>query len=231
MKAPRLSPTTRNTLWLAGLLPALLVVAFALKVFLMLGHQSAGADAYAAEQHAEAADSYGANRRLNLVERWVAPFDTGVATFLDGDAAGAVPLYQEALTVVPEEHACKVHINLALAYEALGDAAMEQQDTEGAVQQWQAGIATLAEGDCPLNAGTEKLTEDAVTVDQRLRDKLPDDQQPPPDPPPSEPPPPSEEPKSPQEQQLEERNDRGRELRQENEQYQDYDELQPDYAW
>lgn len=220
---------TRNTLWTAGLLPALIAVAFAVKVVLMLGHEGDGAQAYAAERFGQAREDYSANRRLNVIERWVAPFDAGVSAFRDGDPDGAVDLYLEALTVVPEEHACMVRINLALAYEALGDRAAADGDPEAAVRHWLAGIATLEEGGCTDDAGSEELTDDAVAVDERLRSKLPPQEQP--GPPPEDPPPPPPEPDSPQEQELEQRNSRGEDLRRETEEFEDYSDLKPDYAW
>ncbi|WP_028660530.1 hypothetical protein [Nocardioides insulae] len=219
---------TRSTLLLAGLLPALILLAFAAKVGLMLGNQSSGDRAYAAGDFPAALEDYDANRRLNVLERWIAPFDAGVAAFRTGDHQGAVARYREALTVVPEDRECVVRINLALAFEALGDDAARSGDRAAAEQHWQAGVNALAEGGCPQDAGSEELTEDSGSVDQRLREKLPPTGQRQP-PPLSDPPPPEDE--TPQEELLEERNERGYQERRDNQQWLDDQRGDPEYSW
>jgi hypothetical protein len=189
--APTLRPPTADTtarpaerrrlrvaLLLAGVLPALVAVAFLVKVVVMLSHDGDGRALFDEDDYSAAAGEFAANDRLNWFEPWIAPFDEGAARHADGELEAAIGLYDEALEDVPVEEECTVRINQALAYETLGDQAAEAADSELAMEQWQAGIATLAAGDCPLDSGRgEDQTRDAAAVDQRLRDKLERQQQ------------------------------------------------------
>ncbi|KAA1425944.1 hypothetical protein [Nocardioides antri] len=162
----------RMVLVLAGLLPALVALAFAVKVMTMLSHDGDGRTQFDAGDFVAAADEFAANGSLNWFETWIASFDEGASRHADGDLEGAIDLYVRALEDVPVEEECTVRINEALAHETLGDLAAEEGDADQATRHWQAGIDTLAEGDCPTDAGGgEAQTEDAATVDQRLRAK------------------------------------------------------------
>jgi hypothetical protein len=170
----------RLILLLGGIVPALAVFALLVKVAVMMGHDSTGREEFGDDDFAAAAGEFGANRTLNWFEPWIAPFDEGTAQHAEGDYDAAIARYTEALEDVPAAEECTVRINLALAHEALGDAAQEgpPPDGEEAVQQWQAGIDALAEGDCPTDAGRgEEQTEQAAAVDERLRKKLEQEQQ------------------------------------------------------
>lgn len=168
----------RTVLVLAGLLPAVVALAFAVKVMTMLSHDGDGRGRFADGDFVAAADEFAANGSLNWFESWIAAFDEGAARHADGDLEEALGLYDRALDDVPAEHECTVRINEALAQETLGDQAAEDGDADEATGHWQAGIDTLAEGDCPTDAGGgEEQTEDAAVVDQRLRDKQQQQQQ------------------------------------------------------
>ncbi|UMG93450.1 hypothetical protein [Nocardioides sp. TF02-7] len=166
--------TLRRVLLLLGVLPALLAVAFAVKVGVMLDHDRDGRGLFGDGDHAAAAAEFGANDRLNLLEPWVARFDEGAALHADGRPEEAIGRYEAALADVPVEEECTVRINLALAHETLGDAAAaDEQGAATAAEHWQAGIDVLAEGGCPEESGRgEEQTADAAEVDRRLREKL-----------------------------------------------------------
>ena len=138
----------RRRLLLAGLLPLLLAVAFAGKVAVMLVADDAGRTSYAAGDFEEARASFATNALLNVLEPWVSPYDEGTARYRLDDFAGAVRLLAEALETVPPEEECRVRINLALAHESLGDAAVAGGDLETARGQWRAGATVLREGGC-----------------------------------------------------------------------------------
>lgn len=162
----------RRVLYLAGLLPLLAALAFSVKVFVMLHHDGAGEDAWARRDGATALEQYAANRSLNLLEPWIAPFDEGDAAFLLGSYPRSRDLFITALTTVPHKQECTVRINLALAYEAIGDAAARSGALDDATAAWRDGITTLNDGDCPLHAGLgAQQSRDAATVKQRLENK------------------------------------------------------------
>lgn len=157
---------------LAGLVPTLVAVLFAVKVVVMLSHDRDGRDRFADADFLGAADKFAANDTANWFEPWVAAFDEGAARHAAGDLDGALQRYADALEDVPDVEECTVRINIALADEALGDAALDAGDPAGAMAWWQAGIEALAEGGCPVDSGRgPQQTRDAAEVDRRLREK------------------------------------------------------------
>lgn len=231
MSPPNPRARLRRNLVLAGLLPALLALLFALEVALTSLNDSAGRDRFGAEAYDDAADQFADNRTVNLIEPWVAPFDEGAARHADGDLADAVESYEAALEDVPAEEACTVRVNLALAREGLGDAALEEGDSELAVEEWQAGVDVLADGRCPDpdadTARDEDQLADARAVDQRLRDKLAaqqsEEQQQQPDDPQQQQPDEQDDQPDPKEEELDRRNRQGTEERK------DWEDLDEDY--
>ncbi len=211
----------RRWLLLAGVLPLLLCVALALKVGVMLAHDRAGRDALADGAAARARDSFAANRSLNLLQPWVAPYDEGVARFTLGDHGGAVVSFEAALADAPSQEQCRVRVNLALSLEAVGDQAATAGGAAGdpagdaggqdlhqvAQRSWQRARDTLAGGDCVEPGST------AAAVDARLREKQtePAPEEPDPEPAPREPSAPQEQrdQKKQQQDELGQRNDAG----------------------
>jgi hypothetical protein len=168
----------RIVLVVAGILPTLVALTFAIKVLTMLSHDRDGRGGFDDSNFLAAADEFSANSTLNWFEPWITAFDEGAALHADGDLEGALALYETALADVPPEEECTVRINEALAHETLGDAALEDGNADEAAGHWQAGIDTLAEGGCPTDSGRGKdQTADAADVDKRLRDKLQQQQQ------------------------------------------------------
>jgi hypothetical protein len=168
----------RMVLVLAGILPSLVALLFAVKVVVMLSHDRDGRGQFDDGAYVGAADEFAANGSINWFEPWVSAFDEGAARHADGDLEGALARYADALEDVPVEEECTVRINIALADETLGDDALAEGDGDEAMAWWQAGIDALAEGGCPTDSGRgEEQTEDAAAVDQRLRDKLQQQQQ------------------------------------------------------
>ena len=230
-------PRLRRVLLLSGIVPALLVVAFLVKVLLMLHDNAAGRDAFDRGDHDGAQASFAENRTLNLLEQWVAPFDEGTAHHAEAEYDAAIADYRAALEDVPLREECTVRINLALAHESVGDARAEQQDREGAVDAWQAGVDVLAEGGCPEESGRgEEQTRDSQAVDERLRQKIEQqEQEQQQQPPPPQPPPPrggdGEGQQDPRQQELERNNERGQDQRHEDQElYDDRDYSRP-YSW
>lgn len=172
-------PRLRRTLLLAGVLPAILSLAFGLKVALMLQDNAGGRDAFDRGDYDGAQVAFADTRSLNWLESWIAPFDEGTAHHAAGEYDAAVPDYEAALEHVPHREECTVRINLALAHEAIGDQHAEEMDSEAAIDSWQTGVDVLAEGGCPDESGRgEEQTADAETLDERLRQKLQQEQQP-----------------------------------------------------
>lgn len=226
----------RIVLLLAGVLPALLVLAYAAKVAVMVDHVRDGRLAFDRGDYAAAHGEFADNRTLNWFESWVAEFDEGTAHHAEGEYDDAIADYEAALDDVPRREECTVRINLALAHESVGDARIERNDREGAAEAWQAGIDALAEGGCPQDSARDaEQTEDAEAVDRRLREKLQESaQQEPrqgPDGEQQQRPEDGDEPRDPREEQLERNNQQGLDQRrQDQELFEDQDYTRP-HAW
>ena len=231
-RTPHPRTRLRRALLLAGVLPALLVAGYVLKVALMLHDNAAGRDAFVRGDTDGAARAFADTRTLNWFEPWIAPFDEGASWHAEGDYETAVRDYQAALAHVPRREECTVRINLSLAYEAIGDEALQAGAPARAAEAWQAGLDALAAGRCPTDAGRgARQRADAGDVEERLRSKIQQsEQQPQPEPQQK----PDEQPKDepdPKQEQLEKNNRRGLgERRQGQELYQDDDATRPD-AW
>ncbi len=217
---------------LLGVLPVcLLLLGFAGKVAVMEQAAHTGLAAYRAGDFRAAGGAFDRNRSLNVLEGWVAPFDTGDARYRAGDFEGAVEDFTVALDAVPHAQECTVRINLAMAYERLGDAAAERGDSAGARTAYEAGRVALTDGRCPSDAGQgDAQRRAAQQLDDALKRKLaqlpPAAQQPTPSPSPI-PSVPSQ-----QDQQLQQNNAQGEQQRQDSEQLQDSPPNGPDgYHW
>jgi len=216
----------RRRLLLVGLVPLLLVALVGLKVVLMLGHDRDGRAAYGRDDHGPAAEAFAGNSTLNVVETWVAPFDEGTSLLADGEYDDALRRLDAALDHAPAEQRCTVLVNVALAHEALGDAAEENDDAATARERWEAGRDALADGDCPTDAGQgADQARQATAVDDRLADKLDvgqEQEQPQQQDQPQQPPPPSEEQKE-KERKLDRRTEQGQQDRRDQQEYDEYD--------
>ncbi len=229
----------RRVLFVLGLLPLSLTLVLVLKVAVMLQLNSDGRDSYEDGEFASADAAFERTLAGNVLERWVAPYDLGTAEYREDDFGAARGHLEEALALAPAEAECRVRINLALAEEALGDAAVADGDVTGARDHWAAGRAVLAEGGCTSTSGatgsaevdpsgSPSETDDpsaagspaagapgrvltAVAVDSRLADKLSGAQEPDENNPPTEP-------SGLATQSVEERNEQAERIRQRNEQ-------------
>ncbi|MCX6402247.1 MAG: hypothetical protein NTX33_20220 [Propionibacteriales bacterium] len=173
MKRPNPNRRRRRVLLLAGILPALLVLALTGKVALMLHNNTAGREAFDRDDFNTAVAEFTDNQRVNWFESWITAFNEGATLHADGAWPDAITAYEVALEDVPERDECTVRINLALVHEAVGDALQEDGETDEALIAWKIGIDVLAAGECPTDAGRgEEQTDDAAALDERLRNKV-----------------------------------------------------------
>lgn len=229
----------RRALLVGGLLPALLVLGYVVKVGLMLQHNAAGRDAFELGDYDGSAAEFFETRDLNWFEPWIAPFDEGTGYHGDGLYDRAIDAYEDALEDVPQGDECTVRINLALAHEAVGDQRQTDEDLDGAIESWQAGIDVLAAGACPTDSGRgQEQSDDAAEVDRRLRDKVQQgkqqqDQEAPPQQQSQQPEggQPDDQGEDPREQRLERNNEQGRDRRNDEQRlYDDQDYTRPE-SW
>lgn len=148
----------RNVLLLAGLLPTIMALVVATALLVMLARQSSGVAASQRGDHDLARERFAANRWFGTVERWVAPYNEGVATFRDGSYGDALADFQVALRDVPHEHECLVLHNIAVTRERLGDVEA-RRDADDAMDEYRAGREVLADGPC-LDPQVDDVIED-----------------------------------------------------------------------
>lgn len=162
----------RRVLYLLGLVPALLMLLVSFRLALLLVHQERALSAYEQGELVVAQDEFEANKLLNPVERWVAPFGEGGARYQLKDYAGAVDVFEVALSLAPADKECVVRVNLALAHEGIGDAAATAGDRADAEVSWTKGIEVLS--DCALRTDDEdeRVRRNAEEVGARLAAKL-----------------------------------------------------------
>lgn len=157
----------RRALYVIGILPSLLMLLVSGRLVLLLQYDDEGHQAYAASDYSGAQGKFAANRILNPVERWIAPFNEGDARYRLEDYAEAIAAFEEALRFVPSEWECPVRINLALAHEAAGDAIVAQGDRSEAEAQWKQGRAALGPCAAPQDGAADQSAEpskDSPTV-------------------------------------------------------------------
>ncbi|GAB3863905.1 hypothetical protein GCM10028801_32320 [Nocardioides maradonensis] len=169
----------KTVLLLAGILPALAALLFAAMVLRFLAVQHSGNNAYDDGHYLDAAGHYRSAGHLNPFQDWLAAFDAGAARHVDGEYDAAIRAYREALGLgVPHQDECTVRINLALAEEAIGDAATRAKRLDAANDAYRAGISALEDGHCPIDSGRgAQQTKDAKAVDDRLHKKTQQNQQ------------------------------------------------------
>lgn len=105
--------------WLvATMTPGLLLVAGAGWLAGQLGSVLLGVSQTTAGDHAAAEGSFSAAERIGVVERWVAPFDRGVALYHQGQWDAASSSFERAAALAPSQSQCRVRLNWAWSLEA-----------------------------------------------------------------------------------------------------------------
>ncbi|TIC78931.1 hypothetical protein [Nocardioides sp. GY 10127] len=169
--SPAAPSRARRRLLLAGALPVLVALLVAARLLVVAYADHRAAASWDAGRYADARAAAALNDSTGVPEGWVAPHDEGVAALATGDADGAVTLLVRSLAAdPPAAQECLVRVDLALAQEAVGNAAQDA-DTDAARAAWSAGLDALAR--ClpggGARAGTAKdVAGDADTVAGRL---------------------------------------------------------------
>jgi tetratricopeptide (TPR) repeat protein len=148
---------------LAGAVALVLTAALCFVVTWLGG---SAAQSYRTDGFDLAESRYGTASRVMPFERWKAPFGEGTAILATGDPGRAEGVLTSALARTPAAKQCLVRINLSLAQELQGDAAAEAEDTERAVEEYEAALETLRDRDCPAR------DQVAAEAEERLERKL-----------------------------------------------------------
>jgi len=178
--ALRAARLRRRTWWLVGMIPVvvlLLVLGFKLAFLAPIASQ--GMDRYDAGDARGAAETYGIQRTLNIVEPWKAHYNHGTALASSEDEWAAYDAirsldtaYDLAENETPEER-CMIQTNLSLSYEIMGDhdmayageKAAELALVEEAIAARDAGLPYDEEILDPYGDGSEEPDPDELRQD------------------------------------------------------------------
>ncbi|MQW77293.1 hypothetical protein GHK92_15575 [Nocardioides sp. dk4132] len=122
-----------------------LVIAAATYLAVLVTSAVAGDRAWRQGDHATAERWFRVGDRIDVVERWKAPYDVGVAVYSQGRWLEAAELFARARADVPQHSLCRVALNEALALEVLGDHLEKVDDPVGAKARWAQAQQVLAE--------------------------------------------------------------------------------------
>ena len=159
----------RRVLYVAGLLPSLLLLLVSARIVLMLAEDARGSAAWDREDWAAAETSYSRDGLLNPFERWVAPLGEGAALYRLEKYDEAVGAFEVAVAHAPADRECPLRVNLALAHEAVGDGHLADGDMVEAEAAWGAGRAALSSCDsAPADRVADRLVEKLGPVPQEV---------------------------------------------------------------
>lgn len=115
------------------------------KISLTLAAQAAGSRAWDRDDPVAAGRLFALNDPLNLVERWIAPYNDGVAAYGQRNWKSAAGYFAQARESAPDDMQCRVALNQAWSLEAAGDEFRAQQDPEQASVRFTEAQQVLAE--------------------------------------------------------------------------------------
>ncbi len=101
-------------------------------------------------------------RRGNVIEPWIATFNSGVVEFTSGEYRKSEQYFRDALKHAPKDRACDVRKNLGISIEAQGDAALKDNDPSRASALFEKAIAEYEKDEsCDLDTSRteEKLSK------------------------------------------------------------------------
>lgn len=137
-----------------------------------LGNTALGTRAWQAADPVAAAEAHQRATTVNLVERWIAWYNLGVAHYDLARWDGAADDFEQAARLAPADAQCQVRLNWSAALEAGGDAMMAAGEPDGALARWAYAKVVLAEVNC-ANAEARDADVDSL-ADQwdRARERL-----------------------------------------------------------
>lgn len=122
------------------LLGGVLAKLVSMQVAQVLGERAwRSGDLAAAQRH------FAVTGRLNVVQRWIAPFNRGVAASSDRDWDDAVGWFEEAMGLAPDSARCRIALNWTWTLEAAADEHTAAGDRTGAVNRLSAAKAVLGQ--------------------------------------------------------------------------------------
>jgi hypothetical protein len=159
----------RTRVVVTGSVIAMLLTGVLVKVTVTPVAQHLGERAWRDGDPVAAAGWFGLNDRLNLAERWIAPYNLGVAAHGQRAWMQAAAWFEEASTLAPTDQLCRVLLNQALSLEAAGDELRASGDTTGARARYGEAQAALSRsGGCEGAAAGGSDSSEGDSKDQQI---------------------------------------------------------------
>ena len=155
-------------LWSLPVVVALLYVAVRL-MGVSIGNGVA-LTAYDSGRYSSSAEQWRSMQDETLIEPYIPWFNRGDASAAQEKYTDAIDDFERALELAPAEKKCEVRVNLALAWEKLGDAYVAGGYFQGAVLLYQAAEAVIAAG--PECQPPDQAGEDLQQADERVKEKI-----------------------------------------------------------
>ena len=173
----------RRRLIVFSVVPAVLLVAIAVKLMAMVVYGNSARSHYLDYDSYSLSDDVRKLKSLNVIDSYKPYFADGDRYVLEGKLADAESEFKKSLSLVSQERSCPVRINLEVVLEALGDLKYADQHRDQAKPLWIEALKVTQEapGGCfdTTTEPDEERRKHLNETEQRLQDKLKD-------PPPSE---------------------------------------------
>lgn len=158
---PTRGPRRRRAV-LAAVIGSLLLATVVAKAATALVGQNLGERAWRHGDHVAAERWFALASHVNLVERWISPYNLGVVAWSRGEWQDAADLFGDAAEVAPAHAMCRVLLNQSLSLESLGDAQTQQNDEPGAARTYRLAQSVLsrAEG-CSASSAQAETPEES----------------------------------------------------------------------
>ncbi|MCR1785895.1 hypothetical protein KVF89_25395 [Nocardioides carbamazepini] len=164
----------RRRIVTTAVLAVFLLGAVAAKITSMQIAQTLGERAWRSGDPAAAERLFSLTGRLNVVQRWISPFNRGVAAHERREWADAADWFEQAMALAPESARCRVALSWAWSLEAAGDELASSGDP-AAAGRWSAAKSVLGQVDeCEGGGAAEppRSSSSAQETEGRLDDKL-----------------------------------------------------------
>lgn len=172
----------RRRLIVFSILPAVLLVAIAVKLITMVGYGNSARSDYLAYDSYGLADDVRTLKSLNVIDSYKPYFAEGDRYVLEGKLAEAESEFKKSLSLVSQARSCPVRINLEVVLETLGDLKNADKHRDEAKSLWTEALKVTQEAPGGCFDTTTEPDEERRThlneTEQRLEDKLKDPESP-----------------------------------------------------
>ena len=116
---------------------------------------------------ASAEGKFTSAEKLATIDKWIAPYDTGVARYTRGNYDGAASKFEKAAGLAPDEEQCWVRLNWAWTLEASADRYAEADNRDEALVRWRQGKDVLTDASCTSSSQKAAASNTRSRLDRK----------------------------------------------------------------